>query len=48
MSCNPANMNNTGPALFSDIGKKSKDLLTRDYLTDHKFSVSTISATGVV
>lgn len=24
------------------------DLLTRDYLTDHKFSLSTISATGVV
>ncbi|KAF5791581.1 putative Porin domain superfamily, eukaryotic porin/Tom40 [Helianthus annuus] len=37
----------TGPALFSDIGKKAKDLLTRDYITDHKFSVSTISATGV-
>nr|XP_043615184.1 mitochondrial outer membrane protein porin 2-like [Erigeron canadensis] len=38
---------NTGPGLFSDIGKKAKDLLTRDYLTDQKFSVSTTSVTGV-
>ncbi|KAL2504746.1 Mitochondrial outer membrane protein porin 2 [Abeliophyllum distichum] len=36
-----------GPGLFSDIGKKSKDLLTKDYLSDHKFSVSTYSASGV-
>ncbi|XP_071693590.1 mitochondrial outer membrane protein porin 2-like isoform X2 [Rutidosis leptorrhynchoides] len=38
---------NTGPGLFSDIGKKAKDLLTRDYISDHKFSVSTNSATGI-
>ncbi|KVI08917.1 mitochondrial outer membrane protein porin 2-like [Cynara cardunculus var. scolymus] len=38
---------NSGPGLFSDIGKKAKDLLTRDYLSDQKFSVSTTSATGV-
>ncbi|XP_024978242.1 mitochondrial outer membrane protein porin 2-like [Cynara cardunculus var. scolymus] len=38
---------NTGPGLFSDIGKKAKDLLTRDYLTDQKISVSTSSVTGV-
>ncbi|KAL3640335.1 Voltage-dependent anion-selective channel protein 2 [Castilleja foliolosa] len=36
-----------GPGLFSDIGKKAKDLLTRDYLSDHKFSVSTYSESGV-
>ncbi|KAF8082004.1 hypothetical protein N665_0853s0016 [Sinapis alba] len=36
-----------GPGLFSDIGKKAKDLLTRDYSSDHKFSISTYSASGV-
>ncbi|GER53746.1 mitochondrial outer membrane protein porin 2 [Striga asiatica] len=36
-----------GPGLFSDIGKKAKDLLTKDYLSDHKFSVSTYSDAGV-
>ncbi|KAK4393472.1 Mitochondrial outer membrane protein porin 2 [Sesamum angolense] len=36
-----------GPGLFSDIGKKAKDLLTKDYLSDHKFSVSTYSESGV-
>ncbi|XP_057806769.1 mitochondrial outer membrane protein porin 2-like [Salvia miltiorrhiza] len=36
-----------GPGLFSDIGKKARDLLTRDYLSDHKFSVSTYSESGV-
>ncbi|KAH6823671.1 voltage dependent anion channel 2 [Perilla frutescens var. hirtella] len=40
-------MSNKGPGLFSDIGKKAKDLLTRDYLSDHKFSVSTYSESGV-
>ncbi|GJX38411.1 mitochondrial outer membrane protein porin 2-like protein [Tanacetum coccineum] len=40
-------MNNEGPGLFSDIGKKAKDLLTRDYLSDHKFSVSTTTDAGV-
>ncbi|XP_051140598.1 mitochondrial outer membrane protein porin 2-like [Andrographis paniculata] len=37
----------SGPGLFLDIGKKAKDLLTRDYLSDHKFSVSTYSESGV-
>ncbi|KAK4410072.1 Mitochondrial outer membrane protein porin 2 [Sesamum angolense] len=46
-----------GPGLFLDIGKKQKvdfsdpsliyDLLTKDYLSDHKFSVSTYSESGV-
>ncbi|KAM7520398.1 hypothetical protein LguiB_019360 [Lonicera macranthoides] len=36
-----------GPGLFSDIGKKAKDLLTRDYISEQKFSVSTYSDTGV-
>ncbi|XP_076935188.1 replication protein A 70 kDa DNA-binding subunit E-like [Bidens hawaiensis] len=39
---------NIGPGLFSDIDKKAKDLLKRDYIRDQKFSVSTVSATGVV
>ncbi|KAH7847915.1 hypothetical protein Vadar_031577 [Vaccinium darrowii] len=36
-----------GPGLFSEIGKKSKDLLTKDYISDQKFTVSTYSDTGV-
>ncbi|XP_050388113.1 mitochondrial outer membrane protein porin 2-like [Argentina anserina] len=36
-----------GPGLFSDIGKKAKDLLTKDYNSDQKFSVSTYSQAGV-
>ncbi|KAL6498202.1 Voltage-dependent anion-selective channel protein 2 [Orobanche gracilis] len=36
-----------GPGLFSDIGKKAKDLLTKDYLSDHKFSISTYTESGV-
>ncbi|KAI3722692.1 hypothetical protein L2E82_33734 [Cichorium intybus] len=38
---------NNGPGLFSDIGKKAKDLLTRDYLSDQKFSVSTTTDNGL-
>ncbi|KAL6227481.1 PREDICTED: mitochondrial outer membrane protein porin 2-like [Fragaria vesca subsp. vesca] len=36
-----------GPGLFADIGKKAKDLLTKDYNSDQKFSVSTYSEAGV-
>lgn len=36
-----------GPGLFADIGKKARDLLTRDYISDQKFSVATYSDTGV-
>nr|GMC52818.1 ADP-ribosylation factor-like protein 8A [Ipomoea batatas] len=37
----------TGPGLFSGIGKKAKDLLTKDYISDQKISVSTYSDCGV-
>lgn len=36
-----------GPGLFSDIGKRARDLLTKDYISDQKFSISTCSDTGV-
>ncbi|KAL5556796.1 hypothetical protein UlMin_039032 [Ulmus minor] len=36
-----------GPGLFSDIGKKAKDLLTKDYNSDQKFAISTYSDAGV-
>ncbi|WOL00334.1 mitochondrial outer membrane protein porin 1-like [Canna indica] len=36
-----------GPGLYSDIGKKARDLLYRDYQTDHKFTVTTCTANGV-
>lgn len=37
-----------GPGLFPEIGRKAKDLLTRDYTSDQKFSISTYSDAGVV
>lgn len=36
-----------GPGLFSDIGKKQKDLLNKDYNYDHKLTIATLSASGV-
>ncbi|KAF0930578.1 hypothetical protein E2562_033576 [Oryza meyeriana var. granulata] len=36
-----------GPGLFSDIGKKAKDLLTKDYTCDQKVSVSTVTTSGL-
>ncbi|KAH9617261.1 hypothetical protein KSS87_003556 [Heliosperma pusillum] len=38
----------SGPGLFSDIGRRPKDLLTKDYVSDQKFSISTFSESGVV
>ncbi|KAI3722693.1 hypothetical protein L2E82_33735 [Cichorium intybus] len=38
---------NSGPGFFSNFGKKTKDALMRDYLSDQKYSVSTTSVTGV-
>ncbi|KAL3640156.1 Voltage-dependent anion-selective channel protein 1 [Castilleja foliolosa] len=37
-----------GPGLYSDIGKKARDLLYRDYNSDQKFTLTTYSPTGVV
>ncbi|XP_057739040.1 mitochondrial outer membrane protein porin of 34 kDa-like [Arachis stenosperma] len=36
-----------GPGLYSDIGKKARDLLFKDYHSDQKFTVTTYSPTGV-
>ncbi|KAH7833359.1 hypothetical protein Vadar_005492 [Vaccinium darrowii] len=36
-----------GPGLYSDIGKKARDLLYRDYQGDHKFTITTYTSTGV-
>ncbi|URE20050.1 membrane protein porin [Musa troglodytarum] len=36
-----------GPGLYSEIGKKARDLLYRDYQTDHKFTVTTCTSNGV-
>ncbi|CAH9093023.1 unnamed protein product [Cuscuta europaea] len=36
-----------GPGLYSDIGKKARDLLYRDYVADHKFTVTTYTSNGV-
>ncbi|XP_074308853.1 mitochondrial outer membrane protein porin 2 [Silene latifolia] len=37
----------SGPGLFSDIGKRPKDLLNKDYVSDQKFSISSTSDSGV-
>ncbi|XP_059648885.1 mitochondrial outer membrane protein porin of 36 kDa-like [Cornus florida] len=36
-----------GPGLYLDIGKKARDLLYKDYQTDHKFTLTTYTDTGV-
>ncbi|CAN1196916.1 Mitochondrial outer membrane protein porin of 36 kDa [Linum perenne] len=36
-----------GPGLYTDIGKKARDLLYRDYQSDHKFTLTTYTANGV-
>ncbi|KAE9466555.1 hypothetical protein C3L33_01538, partial [Rhododendron williamsianum] len=36
-----------GPGLYTDIGKKARDLLYKDYHSDQKFVLTTYSPTGV-
>ncbi|PIM99988.1 Porin/voltage-dependent anion-selective channel protein [Handroanthus impetiginosus] len=36
-----------GPGLYTDIGKRARDLLYKDYNSDQKFTVTTYSPTGV-
>ncbi|KAL7140915.1 hypothetical protein ABFS83_08G019400 [Erythranthe nasuta] len=36
-----------GPGLYSDVGKRARDLLNRDYQSDQKFTLTTCSPTGV-
>ncbi|CAN6839544.1 unnamed protein product [Brassica oleracea] len=36
-----------GPGLYTEIGKKARDLLYKDYQGDQKLSVTTYSSTGV-
>ncbi|KAA8533014.1 hypothetical protein F0562_032869 [Nyssa sinensis] len=36
-----------GPGLYSDIGKKARDILYKDYQSDHKFTITTYTSTGV-
>ncbi|KAL6614616.1 hypothetical protein ACP70R_036886 [Stipagrostis hirtigluma subsp. patula] len=35
-----------GPGLYTDIGKKARDLLYRDFQTDQKFTLTTYAANG--
>ncbi|KAK3138156.1 hypothetical protein QOZ80_5AG0365250 [Eleusine coracana subsp. coracana] len=35
-----------GPGLYSEIGKKARDLLYKDYHTDQKFTLTTYTANG--
>lgn len=37
-----------GPGLFADIGKKAKDLLTKDYSQDQKFTITTQTDSGLI
>ncbi|CAL5189069.1 unnamed protein product [Lathyrus oleraceus] len=36
-----------GHGLYTDIGKKARDVLYEDYHSDKKFTISTYSLTGV-
>ncbi|KAJ4707504.1 Mitochondrial outer membrane protein porin [Melia azedarach] len=36
-----------GPGLYTEIGKKARDLLYKDYQSDQKFTITTYSPTGV-
>ncbi|GMJ04206.1 ARABIDOPSIS THALIANA VOLTAGE DEPENDENT ANION CHANNEL 1, voltage dependent anion channel 1 [Hibiscus trionum] len=36
-----------GPGLYTEIGKKARDLLYKDYQTDQKFTLTTSSPTGI-
>ncbi|CAM6039059.1 unnamed protein product [Sphagnum compactum] len=36
-----------GPVFYSEIGKKARDLLTKDYTYDHKFVISTTTQSGL-
>ncbi|XP_074274542.1 mitochondrial outer membrane protein porin of 36 kDa [Silene latifolia] len=36
-----------GPGLYSDIGKKARDLLNKDYQTNHKFTFNSVTASGI-
>ncbi|KAK3425595.1 hypothetical protein EUGRSUZ_F02253 [Eucalyptus grandis] len=40
-------MTGKGPSLFSDFGKKAKDLLAKDYSSDQKFTLASDSETGL-
>lgn len=40
-------MSSKGPGLFSDFGKKARDVLTKDYSTEQKFFIFSESDTGV-
>ncbi|KAF7819675.1 outer plastidial membrane protein porin [Senna tora] len=37
-----------GPGLYTDIGKKARDLLFKDYQSDQKFTLTTHSTNGLV
>lgn len=37
-----------GPGFFSDIGKKSKDLLTKDFTTEQKVTINSTTSTGLL
>lgn len=36
-----------GPGLYTDIGKKARDLLYKDYQADHKFTLTTYTSNGI-
>lgn len=36
-----------GPGLYAEIGKKARDLLYKDYQSDHKFTLTTYTSSGI-
>ncbi|KAK8631540.1 hypothetical protein V6N13_028323 [Hibiscus sabdariffa] len=43
----PTDIMAKGPGLYTEIGKKARDLLYKDYQTDQKFTLTTTSPTGI-
>ncbi|KAI4302135.1 hypothetical protein MLD38_037919 [Melastoma candidum] len=37
-----------GTGLYTDIGKKARDLLYKDYVSDHKFTLTTYTNCGII
>ncbi|KAH9606733.1 hypothetical protein KSS87_003797, partial [Heliosperma pusillum] len=36
-----------GPGLYSDIGKKARDILYKDYQSDQKFTLTSVTTSGI-
>ncbi|XP_006607010.1 mitochondrial outer membrane protein porin 2-like isoform X2 [Glycine soja] len=45
--CAAAKMSGKGPGFFSEIGKRGRDILTKDYNSDQRFTISSSTNSGL-